>query len=76
MAKPTIRTTTTAVVHVTVAVPAGSWGEGCKLDQVYQQAVEEALGKLRGALTKHGIGIVGATSVKAVTTDTAVRNGP
>ncbi|WP_409460968.1 hypothetical protein ACK1O1_04190 [Stenotrophomonas maltophilia] len=75
MAKPTIRTTTSALVRVTVEVRTGTWGEGCKLDQVYQQATEDALGQLHRVLSKHGIRIVGPTSIKAVTTDTAVRNG-
>lgn len=75
MAKPTISTSTSALVQVTVEVRTGSWGEGCKLDQVYQQASEEALGMLRGALGKHGIRIVGVASIKAITTDTAVRHG-
>ncbi|CAM4170975.1 hypothetical protein CR156_17265 [Stenotrophomonas lactitubi] len=75
MAKPTIRTSTSALVQVTVEVHAGSWGEGCQLDQVYRQAAESALGKLHGALDKLGIRIVGVASVKAITTDTAVRNG-
>ncbi|MDT3556327.1 hypothetical protein ROV95_09340 [Stenotrophomonas maltophilia group sp. msm1] len=75
MAKPIIRTSTSALVQVTVEVRAGSWGEGCQLDQVYRQASEEALGKLRGALHKHGIHVVGVASIKAITTDAEVRNG-
>ncbi|MFL4510802.1 hypothetical protein ACJ6WJ_02540 [Stenotrophomonas maltophilia] len=75
MAKPVIRTSTSALVQVTVEVHAGSWGEGCNLDQVYRQAAESALGELRSALNKRGIRIVGVASIKAITTDTAVRNG-
>lgn len=65
MAKPTIRTSTSALVQVTVEVRAGSWGDGCDLAQVYKQASESAIGKLRRALA----------SIKAITTDTEVRNG-
>ena len=75
MAKPTIRTSTSALVQVTVEVRTGTWSEGCNLDQVYRQASEEAMGKLRGVLNKHGIRIVGVASIKAITTDTEVRNG-
>lgn len=75
MAKPTIRTSTSALVQVTVEVRAGSWGEGCQLDQVYRQAAASALGKLQRVLEKEGVRIVGVASIKAITTDTAVRNG-
>ncbi|TIE21032.1 hypothetical protein DI041_03835 [Stenotrophomonas maltophilia] len=75
MAKPTIRTSTSALVQVTVEVRAGSWGEGCQLDQVYRQAAASALGKLSRVLEKEGVRIVGVASIKAITTDTAVRNG-
>ncbi|MDH7550197.1 hypothetical protein [Stenotrophomonas geniculata] len=75
MAKPTIRTSTYALVQVTVEVRAGSWGEGCQLDQVYRQAAASALGELHCALDKRGIRVVGVASIKAITTDTAVRNG-
>lgn len=75
MAKPTIRTSTSALVQVTVQVRTGSWGEGCTLDQVYRQASESALGKLRRALENQGVHIVGVASIKAITTDTEVRNG-
>ncbi|WP_416056915.1 hypothetical protein [Stenotrophomonas maltophilia] len=75
MAKPTIRTSTSALVQVTVEVRAGSWGEGCQLDQVYRQAAASALAELHGALDKRGIRVVGVASIKAITTDTAVRNG-
>jgi len=75
MAKPVIRTSTSALVQVTVEVRTGSWGEGCQLDQVYRQASASALGKLQRALEKEGVRIVGVASIKAITTDTAVRNG-
>ncbi|HGM5918320.1 TPA: hypothetical protein ACKP5X_000583 [Stenotrophomonas maltophilia] len=75
MAKPVIRTSTFALVQVTVEVRTGSWGEGCQLDQVYRQASASALGKLQRALEKEGVRIVGVASIKAITTDTEVRNG-
>ncbi|ELC7323153.1 hypothetical protein RJO69_002779 [Stenotrophomonas maltophilia] len=75
MAKPVIRTSTSALVQVTVEVRTGSWGEGCQLDQVYRQASASALGKLQRALEKEGVRIVGVASIKAITTDTGVRNG-
>ena len=75
MSKPTIRTQTHALVQVTVEVPAGSWGTGCELSQVYKQASDEAMGKLRRLFEKERIRIVGVASIKAVTTDTEARNG-
>ncbi|WP_329767348.1 hypothetical protein [Stenotrophomonas maltophilia] len=75
MAKPVIRTSTSALVQVTVEVRTGSWGGGCQLDQVYRQASASAIGKLQRALEKEGVRIVGVASIKAITTDTEVRNG-
>ncbi len=75
MSKPTIRTSTSALVQVTVEVRAGSWGDGCELSQVYRQAAESAVGKLRRALASEGVRIVGVASIKAITTDMVVRNG-
>ena len=75
MSKPTISTRTNALVQVTVEVPAGSWGTGCELSQVYKQASEEAVGKLRRLFEKERIRIVGVASIKAITTDAAVRHG-
>lgn len=74
MSKPTIRTQTSALVQVTVEVPAGSWGTGCELSQVYRQASEEAVGKLRRLFEKERIRIVGVASIKAITTDTEARH--
>lgn len=75
MGKPTINTRTSALVQVTVEVPAGSWGTGCELSQVYKQASEEAIGKLRRLFEKERIRIVGVASIKAITTDTEARHG-
>ncbi len=72
-AKPAIRTSTRALVQVTVEVPVGSWGTGCELSQVYRQATEGATGKLRRLLENDGIRIVGVASIKAITTDTEAR---
>lgn len=62
-------------MQITVEVPAGSWGTGCELSQVYKQASEEAVGKLRRLFKEERIRIVGVASIKAVTTDTEARNG-
>lgn len=75
MSKPTIRTQTSALVQVTVEVPAGSWGTGCELSQVYRQASEDAVGKLRRLFEKERIRIVGVASIKAITTDAEARHG-
>lgn len=75
MGKPTINTRTSALVQVTVEVPAGSWGTGCELSQVYKQASEEAVGKLRRLFEKERIRIVGVASIKAITTDAEARHG-
>ena len=47
MTKETILTTTIATVTVTLDITVGSWGPGCKLEQVYYQATEPAMGKIR-----------------------------
>ncbi len=47
MAKETILTSTVATVTVTLDITVGSWGPGCKLEQVYSQAIESAEGKVR-----------------------------
>lgn len=67
--KPRIRTTTFAKVQVTLEVPVGSWGPECGLDQVYRQASEEALGKLRRITQLDRIRIVGVTKITAVSTE-------
>lgn len=75
MGKLTINTRTSALVQVTVEVPVGSWGTGCELSQVYKQASEEAVGKLRRLFEKERIRIVGVASIKAITTDAEARHG-
>jgi hypothetical protein len=69
MPKQKIRTTTFARVQVTVEVPAGSWGTGCELSQVYQQASESAIGTLRRLFVGQNVRIVGVAKVEAVTTN-------
>ncbi|WP_454863338.1 hypothetical protein [Pseudomonas hormoni] len=76
MSKPVVRTTTNAVVTLTVELSnIGSWGPDCKIDQVYKQAVEEAMGRIRRAFEKdaRGVKVVGVPVVKAITTDVGQR---
>jgi hypothetical protein len=50
----------------------GSWGPDCTTDQVYRQAVESAIGRVRNAFAKDargGVKIVGTPVVQAITTD-------
>ena len=68
--KPRIRTSTFAKVQVTVEVPVGSWSPACGLDQVYRQASEEAIEKLRHLTRSEHIRIVGVTKIEAITTET------
>lgn len=70
MPKQKIRTATYARVQVTVEVPTGSWGTGCELSQVYQQASESAVGTLRRLFAGHNVRIVGVAKIEAVTTKT------
>lgn len=73
MSKETILTTTTATVTVTLDVAAGSWGPGCKLEQVYSQAIEEAIGKVRRLMGKDAQKIH-AIKVVAIATSTEIRD--
>jgi phosphoribosyl-dephospho-CoA transferase len=61
--------TTLAMVDVTVTVPVGSWGGDCKTSQVYAQAADSAIKKLRRVLSEHGITVSDKTHVKMVTTE-------
>jgi len=72
MSKPTVRTTTGAVVTLTVQISnVGSWGPDCTTDQVYRQAVESAIGRVRNAFAKdpRGVKIIGNPTVQAIATD-------
>ena len=59
-----------AVVTLTIEVSVSSgWGEDCKLDQVYRQALVEACQRLHNAIDKggfHGIKIIGEPSIRAI----------
>lgn len=74
--RPTARLTTTARVTVTLEVEVGSWAPECDLAQVYRQGSETALGKVRNMISGsryHGIRIVQAGPVEALTTNMDVR---
>ncbi|MBN7822348.1 hypothetical protein [Bowmanella yangjiangensis] len=76
MSKPRVNTSTTAVVTLTIELTGlGSWGPDCKTSQVYDQAKEAALGRLRRLFQgdPNGVRVVGAVKVKSVTTDTEAR---
>lgn len=74
MSKPKVQTTTGAVVTLTLEISnVGSWGPDCDLAQVYGQAREAAVGRIRNAFrderTARSIRIVGTPVIKAITTD-------
>lgn len=70
MSKPRARTNTQATATVTIKLhDLGSWGPDCKLDQVYDQARQAALGQIRRAFDGHKITIVGNPTISAITTD-------
>jgi hypothetical protein len=50
--KPTISSTTTAYATVKVRVRCGTYGPGCTMDQILQQASREARQHIVGALHK------------------------
>ena len=71
MSLPHCRTTTSARVTLQLEVNVGSWGPECDLAQVYRQASEGAIGRIRKALelsNPNGVRIVKVTSVDAITT--------
>ncbi|VVN43896.1 hypothetical protein V0M98_17790 [Pseudomonas silesiensis] len=74
--RPTVRTTTGATVTLTIEISnIGSWGPDCKIDQVYRQAREEAIGRINRAFKddQRGVRILGPVVVKAITTDVELR---
>lgn len=76
MSKPVVRTTTGAVVTLTIEISnVGSWGPECQMDQVYRQAAESAIGRVRNAFAKdaRGVRVVGTPVVQAITTDMELR---
>ncbi len=75
MSKPVVRTTTSAKVTVTLELSSlGSWGPGCKIEQVYEQAREAAIGRLNKVFKDH-ISTTSITQIKveAITTDVEQR---
>lgn len=76
MRKPIVRTTTGARVTLTIEISnVGSWGPDCQMDQVYRQALESAMGRVRNAFAKdaRGVKIIGVPVVQAITTDMELR---
>lgn len=72
MTKQRVRTTTGARVTLTIEISnVGSWGPECQMDQVYRQALEAAVGRVRNAFAKdaRGVKIIGVPVVQAITTD-------
>lgn len=62
---------TRAEVTITITVDVGSsWGEDCKLEQVYKQASQEAVSKIFKLIeNQQCIHLIGITKVKAITTE-------
>lgn len=76
MSKPRVRTSTSAVVTLTIELTGlGSWGPECNTEQVYRQAREAALRRLSRLFNgdPNGVRVVGAVGVKSITTDTESR---
>ncbi|MDV7209958.1 hypothetical protein [Azotobacter beijerinckii] len=70
MSKPSARLTTHAKVQLTIEISnVGSWGPGCDLAQVYRQAGEAAVSRVLRALDLRDVRVIGAPTVKAITTD-------
>lgn len=62
-------TTCSARVQITIDVDAGStWGKDCQLDQVYRQAAQESVARIRDVLQKSNVRVtvVGEPKVTAV----------
>lgn len=75
--RPKVRTSTGATVQLTIELSnIGSWGPDCALSQVYDQALEAAIGRVRRAFAgdSRGIKIVGVPGVVAITTDMEKRS--
>jgi hypothetical protein len=76
MAKPIVRTKTSAKVTLTLELEnLGSWGPECQLDQVYRQAREAAVGRINRAFKddNRNIRILGPVIIEAITTDVEKR---
>ncbi|HBB6714661.1 TPA: hypothetical protein F6V03_001372 [Serratia marcescens] len=76
MVKPVVRTKTGAKVTLTLELTnLGSWGPECQINQVYKQALDQAVGKLGRLLNgQSDIRIVGRPVVQAITTDVEVKS--
>ncbi len=76
MAKPIVRSRTGAKVTLTLELTnLGSWGPDCKIDQVYKQALDQAVGRLgRLFQGQSDIRIVGRPVVQAITTEVEVKS--
>ncbi|MCU9947518.1 hypothetical protein [Pseudomonas sp. PDM13] len=72
---PRVRTITKARVRLTLDVPVGTWGPDCLIDQVYKQASEEAINRVRNLLQGRAR-VVGVVEVEAITTALEEREKP
>lgn len=71
-----IKVTCGARVTVTVEIGnVGAWGADCGMDQVFKQAAEAAVGRLRKSLGPTDWRIVGEPKVQAVMSDYNDRPG-
>lgn len=65
----------TARVSLTIEISVGdSWGEDCKMDQVYRQAADSAIGRLQrivsdAKVVHGGIRVIGEPKVTAILTE-------
>jgi hypothetical protein len=50
----------------------GSWGHECQLAQIYKQATESAVGKIRNALAPTDVRIVGDIKITAILIDDTI----
>lgn len=67
---PEVKVTAGARVTATVEIDqVGAWGRECGLDQVFKQAAEEAIGRLRKALGPTNWRVVGNPRVRAIMVD-------
>lgn len=75
MVKPVVRTKTGAMVTLTLELTnLGSWGPECQINQVYKQALDQAVGKLgRLFQGQSDIRIIGRPVIQAITTDVEVK---
>lgn len=72
---PRVRTTTKARVRLTVDVTVGSWGPDCLIEQVYRQAAQEAIQRVRSLCQGKAV-VIGMVEVEAITTAYEEREQP